>query len=370
MDFTSRRMRTVFFTLLLGGLFTQSSYAAIPKTDYSLKKKPRSKNVLKKKTTRRARPSQQRSRNFKKKKKTARQTYKSSEVKVRPRAWKENKALQKVRRKSIFMPVNTRPSFDIPVTYNRKVRKWIKYYQGPGRNWIISRMGRSYKYLPKMKALLRKKKLPEDLAYIAMIESGFSAHATSSAAAVGHWQFIKSTANRYGLKTKWWIDERRDPEKSTKAAANYLADLYRMFDSWYLAASAYNMGENGLKRLIKRYKSTNYWVLSKKRRFPKETREYIPKLMAAMLISKAPKLYGFRKVKPQEPYKYDIVSVPGGFDLINFAQFLRQRKSDIRRLNPELLKGFVPKGVISHRIRVPKGNLAKVTRYLQKFHRL
>ncbi|MCB0422671.1 MAG: lytic transglycosylase domain-containing protein [Bdellovibrionales bacterium] len=285
-----------------------------------------------------------------------------------PKKWQENSAFKKTRRSTIFMPVNARPTFDIPVTYNRKVRKWIQYYQGPGKRWIERRIGRSHKYLPLMKKMLREKKLPEDLAYIAMIESGFSAHATSTADAVGHWQFIKTTANRYGLRTKWWLDERRDPEKSTRAAANYLADLYRMFNSWYLAAAAYNMGENGLKRLIRRYNSTNYWVLSKKRRFPRETREYIPKLMAAMLISKAPKLYGFKNIKPERPSSYDIVYVPGGFDLVNLAQFMREERSSLTKLNPELIKGFVPRTVHNHRIRVPKGTLAMVTRYLQKFH--
>jgi membrane-bound lytic murein transglycosylase D len=271
-------------------------------------------------------------------------------------------------RRPSFIPVDSQPSFDIPVTYNRKVQKWIKFYQTRGRRWLNKRIGRSYRYLPIMQHKLRERGLPQDLAYVAMIESGFSAKAVSTASAVGHWQFIKSTANRFGLQTKWWLDERRDPIKSTDAAANYLAQLYNIFGSWYLAASAYNMGEGRLKGLIEKYKTKNYWVLSRQKQFPRETRDYIPKLMAVMLIAKAPKLYGFKDIRREKPQTYDTVFVPGGFDLKNFAQFIRDGDGTISYLNPELVLGFVPKNVKSHQIRIPTGSLTKVGNYIRRFH--
>src|SRR5262249_43899319 len=160
---------------------------------------------------------------------------------------------------STFTPVDTSPYFDIPITYNTKVKWWINYFQTTGRRWFRTWLERSNAYLPQMQKTLAQKGLPQDLAYVAMIESGFSPHAISTAEAVGYWQFITPTANRYGLKTTWWLDERRDFNKSTGAAARYLGDLFRQFGSWYLTASAYNMGEGRMQRLVNRYNTKNYW---------------------------------------------------------------------------------------------------------------
>src|ERR1700710_1658805 len=194
---------------------------------------------------------------------------------------------------STFTPVDASPYFDIPVTYNTKVKWRINYYQTTGRKWFRTWLERSHAYLPQMQRVLSEKGMPQDLAYVAMIESGFSPQATSTAEAVGYWQFIAPTANRYGLRTTWWLDERRDFTKSTTAASHYLSDLFRQFGSWYLTAAAYNMGEGRMQKLVNRYHTNNYWILSKRADFPEETKQYIPKLLAAMLIAKAPKLYGF-----------------------------------------------------------------------------
>ncbi|MEZ4872890.1 MAG: lytic transglycosylase domain-containing protein [Bdellovibrionales bacterium] len=140
------------------------------------------------------------------------------------------------------------PYYDIPVTYNQKIQKWVQEFQGKRRRGFQTWLSRSHRYLPKMKRIMQAKGLPTDLAYIALIESGLTAHATSHAQAVGYWQFIAATGKRYGLKHNWWLDERRDFYKSTEAAAEYLADLYKIFGSWYLTAAAYNMGETRLKR--------------------------------------------------------------------------------------------------------------------------
>lgn len=257
------------------------------------------------------------------------------------------------------------PYFDIPVTYNNKVKYWIKQFRGPRKYGFNIWLNRSHRYLPKMQNVLKYKGLPKDLAYIAIIESGLTSDAVSHANAVGYWQFIEGTGNRFGLKKAWWIDERHDFFKSTEAAANYLSSLYKMFGSWYLTAAAYNMGENRLKRLIKKHKTKNFWILSKKRDFPKETREYIPKLLATLMIAKAPKLYGFNKVKPLKPYKYEYFYVPGGTDLINLANFMGFTKDFFLRLNPAILKGFIPKSEPGYWIRIPKGHTANASLFLR-----
>lgn len=274
-------------------------------------------------------------------------------------------ATQLPRESSSFTPVDSRPYFDIPITYNAKVKTWISYFQGDGRKWFQKWLERSHRYLPPMQKQLKALGLPQDIAYVAMIESGFSPHAVSSADAVGYWQFIGATANRYGLKTSWWLDERRDFAKSTVAAAKYLGDIYKIFDSWYLTAAAYNMGENKMRRLVNRYNTKNFWVLAKKPEFPRETRDYIPKLIATMLIAKAPRLYGFYNVKPLEPYKYEYFHVPGGFDLASLCDNTGLDKEDMLKLNPELVKGFVPSFVKTHKIRVPTGSVSLVSKYVR-----
>lgn len=264
-----------------------------------------------------------------------------------------------------FTPVDASPYFDIPVTYNTKVKWWINYYQTTGRHWFRTWLERSHAYLPQMQQVLSEKGMPQDLAYVAMIESGFSSAATSTAEAVGYWQFIAPTAKRYGLKTTWWLDERRDFSKSTTAASRYLSDLFRQFGSWYLTAAAYNMGEGRMQKLVNRHHTKNYWILSKRSDFPEETKQYIPKLLAAMLIAKAPKLYGFHEVKAQKPYRYDYFAVPGGTDLYNLARFTGVGSAELLKLNPELLKGFIPSSILSHRIRIPKGMQPRVAQFVR-----
>lgn len=266
---------------------------------------------------------------------------------------------------STFTPVDASPYFDIPVTYNTKVKWWINYYQTTGRKYFRTWLERSHAYLPQMQKVLSDKGMPQDLAYVAMIESGFSPQATSTAEAVGYWQFIAPTANRYGLRTTWWLDERKDFTKSTTAASRYLADLFRQFGSWYLTAAAYNMGEGRMQKLVNRYHTRNYWILSKRGDFPDETKQYIPKLLAAMLIAKAPKLYGFHDMNPQAPYHYDYFNVPGGTDLYNLARYIGVSGDQLSRLNPELVKGFVPAFVRSHQIRIPKGLQPRVSQFVR-----
>jgi len=254
--------------------------------------------------------------------------------------------------------------FDLPVTYNKKVSNWIAYYQGRGNKWFREWLQRSYKYMPLIQSELRKNGLPADLAYMVMIESGFSPNATSTADAVGPWQFITPTGARYGLSHTWWLDERRDLKKSTGAAIHYLKDLYAEFGSWYLVAASYNMGENGLRRQIQRYGTKDYWTLIKLKALPAETQEYVPKILAAMLISKAPNLYGFRDIEKMDPLEYEVVLVPGGTDLDKIADHLGITRKSLKDLNAELYLGYIPRQVEKHYIRVPKGASQMVSAFV------
>lgn len=255
--------------------------------------------------------------------------------------------------------------FDYPVTYNAAVRRWITYFQTSGRSVFRNWLERSSRFLPFIQYELAKAGLPQDLAYVAMIESGFSPNASSHASAIGLWQFISGTGNRYGLRTEWWLDERRDFLKSTRGAIRYMTDLHRQFNSWYLVAASYNMGEYGVERLIKRYRTNNYWELADLGALPQETKHYVPKIIAAMLISKAPALYGFRDLDYQLPLSYDYFHAPGGTDLINLAKYLGVSEKYLKELNPELIKGFIPRNVASHRIRIPQGSEATVAQFVR-----
>ncbi len=259
--------------------------------------------------------------------------------------------------------------FDLPVTYNKNVSKWVAYFQGRGNKWFREWLQRSYKYLPFIQDELSKAGLPLDLAYMVMIESGFAPNAVSSADAVGPWQFIEATGGRYGLEKNWWLDERRDLKKSTLAAIRYLKDLYAEFGSWYLVAASYNMGENGLRRKIKKHGTKDYWALIKLKALPVETQEYVPKILAAMLISKAPNLYGFRALEQMDVLTYEIINVPGGTDLGPLADHLGVTRKSLKDLNAELYLGYIPRQVDKHFIRVPKGASSLVTRYVQDYQR-
>jgi membrane-bound lytic murein transglycosylase D len=215
---------------------------------------------------------------------------------------------------AVFRP-DSPLTFDLPIDYNREVKTWIRHFQGPGRQVFATWLRRSHKFLPSIQKTLSQNGLPQDLAYIAMIESGFANNAVSPANAVGPWQFIEDTGLRYGLKVTWWLDERRDLDKSTKAAAKYLRYLHRMFGSWYLAAAGYNTGENRIQRLVQKFNTKNFWSLSKQGALHDETKEYIPKLIAVMLIAKAPSLYGFRDIVPMKPVQFEHFKVPGGTHL-------------------------------------------------------
>jgi len=272
-------------------------------------------------------------------------------------------------RKRIFekLPKDFVPESEsqIPVVLNEKVMEFMEYFQTAGRESFSRWLSRSGKYIPMMREILEEKKLPADLVYLAMIESGFNLHARSHRGAVGPWQFIPSTGRRYGLRIDSWVDGRRDPEKSTRAAANYLRDLYDMFASWELAAAGYNAGEDKVQAAIDRYQVNDFWEMSEYT-LPEETKDYVPKLFAALIIAKNPKRYGFSGIEYQEPEPYEKVKVPAGKSLKTVARLSGISYERLKGLNPELIKGVTPLDVGGYEVNVPLGYGEYVSRNYEK----
>lgn len=240
--------------------------------------------------------------------------------------------------------------YDMPIEWNQRVENAILYLQTVSRERFELYLARSGKYINLFKDILKKENLPQDLAYLPLIESGFSPRARSWANAVGMWQFIPSTGRLYGLKSNWWYDEKKDFIKSTYAACDYLAKLYNDFGSWHLALAAYNCGEGSLSRRIKKSKTDNYWELNLRR----QTYDYVPLYMAATIIAKDPKKYGF-EVEYEKPFAFDTVIVDRPIDLKTVADILSVSVDEIRELNPELLRDVTPPQYSNYPLRVPAG---------------
>ncbi len=240
----------------------------------------------------------------------------------------------------------------IPLVYNDRVQRFMHYFQNNGRERFELWLSRSGAYIPLMQEILVEEGLPPDLVYLALIESGFSPHAYSVAAAAGYWQFIASTGKRYGLRIDHWVDERRNPVKATRAAARYLKDLYELFGDWHLAAASYNAGEGRIARAIRRYRTQDYWKLIEYRHLARETRDYVPKLMAAITLAKNPQNYGF---SPQymDPLDFTTVSVAGGEDLTRLAFAADVSYAELKRLNPELRRWVTPPDQLEYALAIP-----------------
>jgi membrane-bound lytic murein transglycosylase D len=257
------------------------------------------------------------------------------------------------------LPVEDLPESDIPLTLNDQVEYFVSYFQTRGRGVFSRWLSRSERYIPMMKQVLKKEGLPEDLVYLAMIESGFSPHAYSVASAVGPWQFMFATGKRYALRIDQWIDERRDPLKSTVAAAMYLKELYGLFNKdWYLAAAGYNAGENKILRAIDMYNSRDFWQLSKGSYLKRETKNYVPQLLAAAIIAKDPAKYGFADVAYLPPIEFDTVVIPSRTDLELVAKICDVSFLTIRDLNPELRRWCTPPDYPNYELKLPLGKKA------------
>jgi len=239
-----------------------------------------------------------------------------------------------------------RENISIPLVFNEAVEHYIRYFTTTKKDLFKRWLRRKKRYAPLVKEILREHGLPEDLVYLAMIESGFNLHAYSPMKAAGPWQFIPETGRRYGLVVNHWVDERRDLRKSTVAAARYLQELFDQFGCWYLAAAGYNAGENRIDKVIKRYDTKDFWKLRAYNTLPRETREYVPQLIAAAVIAKDPERYGLGAIENVEPFEFVKVTVPGGVPLKALARAASIDLPSVRSLNPEIRRGITPPGKI------------------------
>jgi peptidoglycan lytic transglycosylase D len=268
---------------------------------------------------------------------------------IEPDPWAE--AFADSSRLAALAPRTPRPSYAIPI--NQQVQFFLDRFTRERREVVDKWFGRAGRYMEMIRDTLRDHGLPEDLAFVAMIESGFNPVAVSRAGAKGLWQFMAGTARRYGLRVDQWVDERLDPEKSTSAAAAYLRDLYAQFGSWSLAQAAYNAGEMKVLRAIRSVGSKDFWALSRTGFLQQETKEFVPQIHAATVIGQDPSRYGFG-VSEHEPTEVDFVSVPAGTPLTSIAGASGVSLETLRRLNPVLVKGVTPPGGL-YRLRVPAG---------------
>ena len=249
--------------------------------------------------------------------------------------------------------------FDVPIHMNKQVKAYLVYFSTERKSVITRYLARSTRYLPMIKKVFQEAGLPEDLAYLAMIESGFNNRAYSPAAACGMWQFIKGTGLRYGLAINSYVDERRDPEKATRAAANYLLDLYKQFGSWYLAAASYNCGEGRVQRELNQSSHKNFWELSANMCLPTETKNYVPQMIAATIIAKNPEKFGFKNVPYLPPVRYDQVPVTETTSLTAAAVAVNVPPDEVQDLNPELLRGITPPDAPSYTLNLPPSSKEK-----------
>jgi membrane-bound lytic murein transglycosylase D len=252
----------------------------------------------------------------------------------------------------------------LPMEVNERVEWWVRRFLGSDRESFEEYLVREGLYGGMIRDRLRRRSMPEELLYLAMIESGFSPSATSPVAASGVWQFMPGTARAYGLTVDAWVDERRDPLRATDAALDYLEELHEMFGSWYLAAAAYNAGPGRVQEALRRAGSPAveqaeeelYWTIIE--HLPRETRQYVPKLLAAALLAEQAEHWGF-EVEPSLPYLFDQVLVPAGTPLFEIAGALEISASLMRELNPHLIRGTTPpdRSVL---VRVPLGESQRV----------
>lgn len=268
------------------------------------------------------------------------QTFKSLET------YKASKAFFAQR----LSPEQQEPTYDITIEFNTRVEEQIRYFQTRGRKDFERYLARSGRYEKLMLEIISEKGLPLDLFYLALIESGYNPRAYSYARAVGPWQFIASTAKRYGLRRNWWYDERRDFEKSTRAACDYLKRSYEEFGSWPLSLAAYNGGDGRVRRQIQLQKTNDFWDLHLRR----QTQDYVPKFMAATIIAKSPEKYGFY-VELEDPIDFEVVEVHKCMHLKNIAKAISCDHRELRDLNPELLRDVTPPNYPDYKLRVPVG---------------
>ena len=259
-----------------------------------------------------------------------------------------------------------------PMIINKEIIHYIHFYQTSGRKFFKYALSRSERYIPMIKKVFKKLGLPNDLAYLAMVESGFSPTAYSYAGASGMWQFIPSTGRIFGLTINWWVDERRNPVESTYAAGEYLKDLFNKFGSWYLAAAAYNSGELTIERALSLYPGGNFWTISQNRPYllPGQTRRYVPKIIAAAIIAKDPQNFGFHNIDYKKPIKFKQVNVPFSASLYDLAKCIGISEYRLHKMNPELLRNATPPNDPRFMLNIPAkdyGRFIKNFKYVKPY---
>ncbi len=247
---------------------------------------------------------------------------------------------------------------DLPIEMNDQVVGAINLYSGKFRNWFSRALSRGLPHLPRIREILAEAGIPQDLAYIPIVESAFNPVALSRAKAKGLWQFIPSTGKQYGLKQDFFVDERSNMEKATVAAARYLKNLYAMFGDWNLALAGYNAGEGRVQRAIKKAQTNDFWALAKTRSFRAETKNYVPLIHAAIVIAKSPGSYGI-ELAPNEAIPSETIRVAASYPITTVARCGSTEPEAIKLLNPELRRGITPASAFN--LRVPHGVGEQIT---------
>jgi membrane-bound lytic murein transglycosylase D len=249
---------------------------------------------------------------------------------------------------------------DLPLMMTDPVAGYINYFSTRGRGTLERALARSGRYQEMVRGILREEGVPQDLIYLAQAESGFHSLAVSRAGARGMWQFMASRARGYGLERSWWIDDRQDPEKATRAAARHLRDLYKEFGDWYLAMAAYNSGPGTVQSAVKRTGYADFWELYRRNVLPKETRNYVPIILAVTIMAKNPEQYGLEKIDRDKPVPYDAVKIAYPIDLRLVAECVDASAAELQELNPSLLRLTTPKDR-EFELHIPAGTKEKFT---------
>jgi membrane-bound lytic murein transglycosylase D len=255
--------------------------------------------------------------------------------------------------------------YNVPIVMDHSVQGHIHYFNTAIRNRFEQWLLRLSRYRPLVETIFAEFHLPSDLVYLSLVESGFNPYAYSRAKATGPWQFMKGTAKVYGLRVDAYVDERRDPIKSTVAAARYLRDLYDLFGAWPLAMAAYNAGEGKVMRALQKAQAESFTDISKTRLIRRETKEYVPRFMAATIIAKNPDRYGFPQA-PIAPHQFEEVVVTRPLHFHAIANATGVPYSELRLLNPELRRDATPPGDEAYLLKVPVGTKAKVEQLLDR----
>ena len=263
-------------------------------------------------------------------------------------------------------PATAEIVYDFPVVHNKQVQFYLDYFQGELRPTFSRWLANSGRYVPMIRERLRQAGLPEDLAYLPMIESGYSLTAYSRARAVGPWQFMAPTARQYGLSINEYIDERRDPVRSTEAAIAFLSDLYNEFGCWHLATAAYNAGNGRIRGALRRFEADNFWDIARHNHLALETRHYVPKLIAAIIIARNPEAYGFENITYEEPLRYETIEVPRWTSLEAVALAGGLELDELHDLNHQLRRLVTPPEAARYSLRLPEGSKRLVAEKLPR----